>query len=120
MWLHEGHDGHGDIAIYPSMSKSYRLDLIGTLTGVEYGELGWEETWRKASPAHIVTSTSPKTYLFYGSHDAIVPMSHAELLKSKHPNCVLYEIVNTAHELYENPVELQNFHTRLSAILEEF
>ena len=119
LWLHEGHDGHGDIRVSPGMTKEYRLALIGSITGAKYGAPGWEEAWKKASPAYAVTAESPKTYLFYGSHDPLVPMSHGELLKSKHPDCVLYEIMNVDHRLFECPTELQNFCIRLMAILNE-
>ena len=120
IWLHESHNGHGDIEVWPNMTKAYRLAVIGAITGVEYGEPGWEEAWEKASPAYAVTASSPKTFLFYGSHDAAVPMSHAELLESNHPDCSLYEILDATHDLYADPMELQNFYTMLSTILEGF
>lgn len=119
LWLHEGHDGHEDIELVPVLNKAYRYALIGAVAGVKYGEDGWEEAWEKVSPAYAVTPTAPKTYLFYGSHDPSVPVSHAEFLKNRHPNCTLYEILNATHDLYADPIELRNFHTRLSEILEE-
>ena len=119
-WLHEGHGGHEDIEVWPNMTKDYRLSLIGSITGVEYGEPGWEEAWKKASPAYAVTETSPQTYLFYGSHDGAVPMSHGELLARNHSRCTLYEVFNATHSLYEDPAELQNFQDRLGEILKEF
>lgn len=119
-WLHESHNGHEDIEVWPSMSKEYRLSVIGAITGTEYGEPGWKEAWEKASPAYAVTASSPKTFLFYGSHDATVPISHAELLERNHSDCGFYEILNATHDLYADPIELQNYHTRLSTILEEF
>lgn len=120
LWLHESHNGHGDLEIWPSMPKDYRLYIIGAITGAEYGEPGWEEAWKKASPAHAVTATSPKTFLFYGSHDGIVPMSHAELLERSHSDCFLHEIQNATHDLYADPIDLIDFHTILQDILEEF
>lgn len=119
-WLHESHNGHGNLEVWPSMPKEYRLSLIGAITGTEYGEPDWEEAWKKASPAYAVTPSSPKTYLFYGSHDSVVPISHAELLERNHSDCDLYEVLNATHSLHADPIELQIFHTRLSAILEAF
>ena len=101
------------------MPKDYRLSLIGAIVGTDYGDPGWEEAWQKASPVYVVTSASPATYLFYGSHDPIVPMSHAELLEHNHSQCSLYEIMNATHNLFADPMELQNFYAILSAILEE-
>ena len=120
IWLHEGHDGHGAIEVWPLMPKDYRLSLIGAIVGTDYGDPGWEESWKKASPVYAVTPASPKTYLFYGSHDAIVPMSHAELLERNHPDCRLYEIMDATHEIHRDPLDLQNFHSQLQAILDEF
>lgn len=120
LWLHESHNGHGDIEVWPSMTKDYRLAIIGAITGTAYGEAGWEEAWEKASPAYAVTAASPKTYLFYGSHDPVVPISHAELLERNHSDCRLYEVLNATHSLYTDPTELQNFHAVLSTILEAF
>ena len=120
LWLHESHNGHGDIEVWPSMTKEYRLSIIGAITGTDYGEPGWEEAWEKASPAYAVTASSPKTFLFYGSHDPVVPISHAELLERNHSDCGLYEILNATHSLYADPMELQNFHTVLSTILKTF
>lgn len=119
-WLHEGHDAHGDITVWPGMPKDYRLYLIGTITGARYGETGWEEAWEKASPAYGVTPSSPKTYLFYGAHDGTVPISHAELLAGNHADCVLREIVDATHDLYGDPGVLEEFRAWLRTILEEF
>lgn len=119
IWLHESHNGHGDIEVTPSMTKEHRLYLFGAVTGTEYGEPGWEQAWEKASPALIVTDSSPKTFLFYGSHDAVTPMSHAQLLESNHPDCTLYEIFNATHNLHTNFTEIRNYQIRLRAILEE-
>ena len=119
MWLHESHNSHGNIEVKPSMTKEHRLFLIGAITGVEYGEPGWEQAWEKASPALIATASSPKTFLFYGSHDAVTPMSHAQLLECNHPDCTLYEIFNATHNLHTNSTEIHNFQIRLRAILEE-
>ena len=118
-WLHESHNGHGDIEVWPSMSKDHRISLIGDITGTKYGAPGWEEAWKKASPAYVVTEAAPKTFLFYSSHDPIVPMSHAELLEHNHSQCSLYEIMNATHNLFADPMELQNFYAILSAILAE-
>lgn len=119
LWIHESHNDHGDVEVWPSMIRDYRLFLIGRIVGVNYGEYGWEQAWEKASPAYAVTASSPKTYLFYGSHDGAVPISHAEFLESKHPDCTLYEIFDANHDLYADPMQLQNFYTRLLEILEE-
>ena len=120
LWLHESHNGHDDIEVWPSMMRDYRLSIIGAITGTEYGEPGWEEAWEKASPAYAVTASAPKTFLFYGSHDPVVPISHGEFLERSHSDCTLYEVFNATHNLYADPMELQEFHTRLEAILEEF
>lgn len=119
-WLHEGHNGHEDIEVWPVMPKDYRFSLIGAISGKDYGDPGWEEAWQEASPAYAVTPDSPTTYLFYGSHDAIIPMSHAELLMQNHPDCHLYEILNATHEIHRNPGDFQTFCTQLSEILSVF
>lgn len=119
-WIHEGHNAHEDIEVWPNMPRDYRLVLIGDITGTQYGKPGWEEAWSNASPAHVVTASSPKTYLFYGSHDAMVPISHAELLMQNHPDCSLYEVFGAAHHLYSDPGDLQRFRSWLREILENF
>ena len=119
-WLHESHNGHPEIEVWPSMPKDHRLSIIGAITGTNYGESGWEAAWEQASPVYAVTPASPKTFLFYSAHDGIVPMSHAELLTQNHPDCTLFEILNATHNLYGDSIELQNFHTKLQAILEAF
>lgn len=120
LWLHPSHNGHDSIQVTPIMPKNYRIYLIGAITGTEYGEPGWEEAWKKASPAHVVTADSPKTYLFHGSHDGVVPMSHPELLAGKHPDCTLYELYGATHNIYENPAEWENIQAIFLHILEEF
>ena len=119
-WLHSSHNDHGEIEVWPLMPKDYRLSLIGAIVGTDYGDPGWEEAWKKASPVYVVTSASPATYLFYGTHDPIVPMSHAELLERNHLDCHLYEILNATHEIHRDPTDLENFHSQLRLILEEF
>lgn len=120
MWFHESHNGHGNIEIWPVMPKDSRLTLIGAITGAQYGAPGWEKAWEDASPAYVVTAASPKTFLFYGSHDGTVPMSHAQLLERNHSNCSLYEIVNATHDLHVEQAELQTLHAIFRTILEEF
>lgn len=119
IWLHEGHEGHGDVEVWPGMAKDYRLAIISAITGRAYGETGWEDAWAKASPALVVSDTAPKTYLFYGTHDAVVPISHGELLAQNHPDCVLYEIIDGTHDLHTKSA-LERFHARLAEILQEF
>ena len=117
-WIHESHNGHGDIEVWPKMSKELRLTIIGAITGTDYLEPGWEAAWEKASPVYAVTPSSPKTYLIYGSHDPVVPISHAELLESCHPDCCLYELINASHDLYAMPAEPETLHSILRSILD--
>ena len=119
-WLHDNHNGNGNHEIWPNMPKDYRLALISDISGTRYGEAGWEEAWEKASPVYAVTPASPKTYLFYGSDDAVIPISHAEMLEHTHPNCILKKIAGATHDLYTNPTAMQDILSGLSAILEEF
>ena len=116
-WLHESHDGHEDIEVWPMMPWDYRLVLIGEIVGVHYCRPGWEEAWKQASPAYVVTPDAPQTFLFYGTHDAMVPISHAELLAQNHPNCSLYEVMDATHHLYSQPKDLESFQSWLQEIL---
>jgi acetyl esterase/lipase len=119
-WIHESHNGHETIELIPSMTKQKRIDLIGDITGTRYEEPEWEEAWKKASPAYVANDTSPKTILFYSAHDSVIPISHAELLKSKLSNCILYEILYASNDLYSDTAVLNDFNNKLNTILKEF
>ena len=122
MWLIEGHGVHtGDFFISPEQTLVERLGIISVITGTAYGAEGWEEAWEKASPAYHAQTFSPKTLLLYGTHDALVPVSHAEFLQSRLLDCTLIELLYTSHNVTNSrdDIALELFQTELNAILTE-
>lgn len=119
-WIHEAHNDHDQVKIMPIMPKQKRISLIGSITGVQYEDVNWEDAWRKASPAYLANENSPKTVLIYSSHDPVIPISHAEFLQSKLSDCTLHEIWGAGHGLYENPSSMEKFKSILNATLSDF
>ena len=122
MWLIESHGVHtGDFFIFPEQTRTERLNIISEITGTDYGAEGWEEAWAKASPAYHAQVFSPKTLLLYGTHDALVPVSHAEFLQSRLLDCTLIELLYTYHDVTNSRdgITLKLFQTELNTILSE-
>ena len=120
MWHIESHGVHSeDFFIFPEQTLAERLDIIGKITGTAYGAEGWEEAWAKASPVYHVQTSSPKTLLLYGTHDDLVPISHAEFLQSSLSDCILIEMLNTYHDITNgrDDIALNLFQTELNTIL---
>ena len=122
MWLIKSHGVHtGDFFIFPEQTLAERLDLISEITGTAYGAEGWEEAWEKASPAYHAQASSPKTVLLYGTHDGLVPVSHAEFLQGRLLNCALIELLDTGHDVSNSRdgIASELFQTELNAVLSE-
>ena len=122
MWLIESHGVHtGDFFIFPEQTLAERLEIISEITGTVYGTEGWREAWAKASPAYHAQTSSPKTLLLYGTHDNLVPVSHAESLQSRLLDCTLIELLYTYHNLANSRdgTALELFQTELNAMLSE-
>lgn len=122
LWVHENHGTHTEeISVFPNMTREQRINLIGKISGTAYGTEDWQTEWEKASPAFRAQITSPKTLLLYGTHDNVIPISHAEFLQSKLSDCTFIELLNTNHNVTASTDlnAMKYFQITLNSILSE-
>lgn len=120
MWHIKSHGAHTeDLLIFPGQTLAERLDIIGKITGTAYGAEGWEKAWADASPVYHAQTSSPKTLLLYGTHDDLVPLSHAGSLQSRLSDCTLIEMRDTSHDIINSrdDIAFDLFLTELDTIL---
>ena len=98
-WFYDASDDSPDVYLTPSMNKEERLSLIGRIVGTFYGEDNWQEEWEAASPVYNANENCPVTVLLYGSHDNIVPISHAARLAENLNDPYFFELYGSDHDL---------------------
>lgn len=66
-----------------TLNRKFNASQLKTLLGGNINFIDNPEIFIKASPAHYLSKKAPKTIMFYGANDLLVPKSQGEILKEK-------------------------------------